>query len=49
MGISEILRMAYIVKAMDYEGGAISTTVDDQKRALAVAIGGRLTPPSLNP
>jgi hypothetical protein len=30
--------MPYIVQAMDYEGGAISTTVDDQKRALAVAI-----------
>jgi hypothetical protein len=30
--------MAYIVQGMDYEGEPISTTVDDRKRALAVAI-----------
>jgi hypothetical protein len=30
--------MAYIVQAMNYEGDAVSTTVADQKRALAVAI-----------
>jgi hypothetical protein len=30
--------MAYIVQGVDYEGKPISTTVDDRKRALAVAI-----------